>query len=137
MDGQGVPPLNGDGDGAADAVSEGVVRGEGEVVLACEAELIDELLRVFTDPSCGLHCEGDEVSVLSRRYLLVLEMLVPCCALGYCKASGPGKGQIRRGEWVRADDIGEDGCTGEYDVEVRSASILGTESIGLLAAGRS
>jgi len=35
-----------------------MVGGEGEVVLGCEAELVDELLRVLTDASCGLHGEG-------------------------------------------------------------------------------
>src|SRR5271156_3590550 len=77
LDGQGIASLDGDGDGGVNRVGEGVMGGEGEVILACEAELVDELLCVFADASCGLHCEGDEVSVLSVSHLLVVDLLEP------------------------------------------------------------
>ena len=94
MDSQGVASLDGDGDGGVDRVGKGVVRGEGEMVLACEAELIDDLFCVFADASRGLHCEGDEVSELSRRHLLVVDLLLPCCTLSYREATGAGKREI-------------------------------------------
>ena len=94
LDGQGVASLDGYGDGGVDRVGEGVMGGEGEVVLACEAELIDELFCVFADASRGLHCEGDEVSELSRRHLEVVGLLLPCCTLSYREATGAGKREI-------------------------------------------
>ena len=94
LDGQGIASLDGDGDGGVHRVGEGVMGGEGEVVLACEAELIDELFCVFADASRGLHCEGDEVSELSRRHLEVVDLLLPCCTLSYREATGTGKREI-------------------------------------------
>ena len=75
LDGQSIPPLNSDCNGGVDCVGERMVGGEGEVVLGCEAELVDELLRVLTDASCGLHGEGNEVSELSGSDFLVLDLL--------------------------------------------------------------
>lgn len=64
--------------------------GEGEMVLACEAELIDELLCVLTDASRRLHCEGDEACVLSGGDVLVLVLLEGGCASGDCEGSRAG-----------------------------------------------
>ena len=59
LDGQCIPPLDSDCNGGVDCVGERMVGGEGEVVLGCEAELVDELLRGYAAmctlgyPFCG------------------------------------------------------------------------------------
>jgi len=58
------------------ALASGVIRGEGEVVLPCEAELADELFCVFDDAATVISTAGrDELSELIRRHLLVLGCL--------------------------------------------------------------
>jgi hypothetical protein len=61
-----------DGNGGVDVVGEGVRGREGEVVLGCEGELVDELDGGGADASCGLHGEGKEVRVLSGGELVVV-----------------------------------------------------------------
>jgi hypothetical protein len=58
-----------------DEVGTGMVGGKCEVVLACEADLVDELSGLLADASCGLHGERDEVGVLSGGDVLVLGQL--------------------------------------------------------------
>ena len=59
-----------------DDVGIGLVGGKGEVVLACEADLVDELGCLLADASCGLHGERNEVGVLSGGDVLVVVVVV-------------------------------------------------------------
>ena len=75
------------------------------MVLACEAELIDELLCFLTDATGGLHGEGNEVSDLRGGHLLVRVMLASGGSFGDCEGLGAGCGNIGRGKRVRNDDV--------------------------------
>ena len=86
------------------------------MVLACEAELIDELLGVLTDASGGLHGEGNEMGELSGGDVLVLELLVVGCASGDGEWSSTGERHIRGTERVRDDHIRESACAWEDDL---------------------
>jgi hypothetical protein len=73
LDGEGVPSLDGDCNSGMNCVGEGVRRGKSEVVLACEAELVNELCGVLRDTSSGLHSEGNEVSTAKGISVLMGE----------------------------------------------------------------
>ena len=107
------------------------------MVLACEAELVDELLGVLTKASGGLHSKGNEMSELSGGDVLVLELLVVGSASGDGEWSRTGERHIRGTERVRYDDVGENAGAWENDLEVGSASIFGAESLRLLAGSGS
>ena len=103
------------------------------MVLACEAELIDELLGVTADASGGLHGKGNEMGELSGSDVLVLELLVVGCASGDGEWLSTGERHIRGTERVRYDDVGENAGAWENDLKVGSASIFSAESLRLLA----
>jgi len=103
------------------------------VVLGCEAELVDELLRVLTDASCGLHGEGNEVSELSVSDLLVLDLLAPGRLLSDCEDCGATYRDMRWTERVRYNNIGQNASAWEDDLKVGSASIFSAEALRLFA----
>ena len=76
------------------------------MVLGCEAELVDELLRVLTDASCGLHGEGNEVSELSGSDFLVLDLLESGRLLSDCEDCGATCRDMKWTERVRAGTEG-------------------------------
>ena len=133
LDGQCIPPLDSDCNGGVDCVGERMVGGEGEVVLGCEAELVDELLRVLTDASCGLHGEGNEVSELSGSDFLVLDLLGSGRLLSDCENCGATYRDMRWTERVRYNNIGQNASAWEDDLKVGSASIFSAEALRLFA----
>ncbi len=122
-----------DCNGGVDGIGEGVVGGKGEVVLGGEAELVDELLRVLTDASCGLYGEGNEVGELSGSDFLVLVLLASGRLLSDCEDCGASYRDMRWTERVRDNNIGQYACAWEDDLKVGSASILSAEALRLLA----
>jgi hypothetical protein len=97
MDGQSIALLDGNGNGRMDDVGIGLVGGKSEVVLACEADLVDELGCLLADASCGLHGEGNEVGVLSGGDVLVLGLFALGGLLGDCEDLGTGYRDMRGG----------------------------------------
>ena len=97
MDGQSIALLDGNGNGRMDDVGIGLVGGKSEVVLASEADLVDELGCLLADASCGLHGERNEVGVLSGGDVLVLGLLALGGLLSDCEDFGTGYRDMRGG----------------------------------------
>ena len=76
------------------------------MVLACEAELVDELFGVLRHASSGLYRKGKEVRLLCPRQLLVLVVLAQCGLVGGGEGLGAGCRQMRGSKRMRDDDIG-------------------------------
>ena len=77
-----LPLLGGDGDERANGVSEGKARWQGEMVLACEAELVIEFFSILQHVSSGLYREGKKVRLLYKRQLFVFVVLAQCDLVG-------------------------------------------------------